>query len=368
MDDLTFHWRLYLGAVGASFVLSAVLTPAVRAAALRYGWMDAPTSSVKTHKVATPSLGGVAIYCACVLTLLGLRYWTRFPTGTLTALRGLLIGGTIVFLAGIVDDLQKKTGTGLGFKAKFFVQIVAGLQLMAWGIRIHFIKPNYLAYAVTLLWVVGITNALNIIDIMDGLSASQAVIASLAFLFISLPSKQLYVSFSAAALAGAALGFLPWNFSARRKIFMGDAGSMLLGFLLSGLALGTHYSSVNDIGVFAPLLILLVPMYDTFFVMYLRLRQGLSPFLGSKDHFALRLERLGYSRPSIVVMAAAAAAFLGFLAFLVTQLSWWWALCIYAVVVIELLLLSRALAEVVMHDEERPRRTQEAGSQSHARG
>lgn len=350
MDRLSADWRLYLGAVAASFFVSFALTPLVRALSLRFGWIDAPTSSVKTHKVATPSLGGAAIYAGYVVTLVGLRFYTRFPTGTLTSLRGLLVGGTIVFLAGIVDDLQKKTGTGLGFKAKFFVQIVAGLQLMAWGMRIRFIQPPYLAYAVTLLWIVGITNAFNIVDIMDGLSASQAAVAALSFLFISLPSEEFYVNFAAAALAGAALGFLPWNFSKKRKIFMGDAGSMLLGFLLSGLALGTRYSDVNNIGVFAPLLILLVPMYDTFFVMYLRLRKGQSPFLGSKDHFALRLEKLGYTRHTIVLMAAAAAAFLGFLAFLVTQLSLWWALCLYAVVLVEVLLLSRALAEVVMHE------------------
>jgi UDP-GlcNAc:undecaprenyl-phosphate GlcNAc-1-phosphate transferase len=343
-------WQLYLGAVAFAFGVSFMLTPLVRAASIRFGWIDAPISSVKTHKVPTPSLGGVAIYTGYVLTLIGLRFYTKFPTGTLTSLRGLLIGGTMVFLAGVVDDLQKRTGTGLGFKAKFFVQIVAGTQLMAWGMRIRFIQPSYLAYAVTLLWIVGITNAFNIIDIMDGLSSSQAVVAALSFLFISLPSEERYVNFAAAALAGAALGFIPWNFSKKRKIFMGDAGSMLLGFLLAGLSLGTRYSDVNDIGVFAPLLILLVPMYDTFFVMYLRLKKGQSPFLGSKDHFALRLEKLGYTRHTIVFMAAAAAGFLGFLSFLVTQLSLWWAMCIYAVVLVEVLLLSRSLAEVIMHD------------------
>ena len=131
---------------------------------------------------------------------------------------------------------------------------------------------------------------------------------------------------------------------------MGDSGSMLLGFLLASIALGTRYSDVNDVGVFSPLLIVLVPMYDTFFVMYLRLRKGQSPFLGSKDHFALRLEKLGYSRGKIVFMAASASAFLGFCAFLVTQLSTISAIGVYVVVLAAVLLLSQALAEIIMHD------------------
>jgi UDP-GlcNAc:undecaprenyl-phosphate/decaprenyl-phosphate GlcNAc-1-phosphate transferase len=340
-------WRLYLAAIAVSAALSGVLTPLVRAAALRFGWLDAPSSSVKTHKVATPSLGGVAIFLAFVGTLLLLREYTDFPTGTLRNLRALLIGGTLVFLLGVIDDLKKPLG--LGFKAKFTVQTLATCMLVWFGIRIRFIQPDYLAFGLTLLWVVGITNAFNIIDIMDGLSASQAAIAALTLLMISLPSEELYVNFASAALAGAAIGFLPWNLS-RKKIFMGDSGSMLLGFLLAGVSMGTSYSGVNSLGVYAPLLILLVPMYDTFFVMILRAKKGQSPFLGSKDHFALRLEELGYTRRTIVVMAAAAAAFLGFCAFLVTQLNIIWALCLHLVILIEILLLSRALAKVAMRD------------------
>jgi UDP-GlcNAc:undecaprenyl-phosphate GlcNAc-1-phosphate transferase len=184
---------------------------------------------------------------------------------------------------------------------------------------------------------------------MDGLSSSQAVVAALGFLTISLPSEELYVNFASAALAGAALGFIPWNFSSKRKIFMGDSGAMTLGFLLAGVSLGTRYSHVNNLGVFAPLLILFVPMFDTLFVMYLRLRKGHSPFLGSKDHFALRLEKLGHSRGWIVAASALVSAFLAFLAFMVTQIALPYSLCIYAAVAIEVLILSRALAKVEIH-------------------
>jgi UDP-GlcNAc:undecaprenyl-phosphate GlcNAc-1-phosphate transferase len=347
MDGFLSNWKLYLGAVAAAAGISFVLTPLVRALALSRGWMDEPSSAVKTHKVSTPSLGGVAIYCAYVGTLLLLRLWTQFPTGTLHALRSLVVGGTLVFLLGIIDDLKKPKG--LGVKAKFTIQIVAAVLLISFGIRIHFITPDYIALALTLLWTVGITNAFNIVDIMDGLSSSQAAIAALAFLMISLPSEELYVNFASAALAGAALGFIPWNLSPKRKIFMGDCGSMLLGYELAGISMGTRYSHVNDLGVYAPLLILMVPIYDTLFVSVLRLAKGQSPFMGSKDHFALRLEKLGYSRHQVVAIAAWAAAFLGFCAFLVTQVSVFWAFCIYAILVVGILRLSRSLARVVMH-------------------
>jgi UDP-GlcNAc:undecaprenyl-phosphate GlcNAc-1-phosphate transferase len=129
---------------------------------------------------------------------------------------------------------------------------------------------------------------------------------------------------------------------------MGDCGSLTLGFLLAGLSLGAHYSSVNNVGVFAPLLILFVPVFDTFFVSILRMSEGKSPFLGSKDHFALRLEKLGHSRGRVVLIAAAAAAVLGFCAFLATQYPLKQALAIYALVGAALLWVGRRLALVAM--------------------
>jgi UDP-GlcNAc:undecaprenyl-phosphate GlcNAc-1-phosphate transferase len=168
------------------------------------------------------------------------------------------------------------------------------------------------------------------------------------FLLVSLPSEEHYVNFASAAIAGSAAGFLPWNLSKRYKVFMGDCGSLTLGFLLAGVSLGARYSDVNDAGVFAPLLILFVPVFDTLFVSLLRLNQGKSPFLGSKDHFALRLERLGYARHQVVFMAALAAAVLGFCAFLATQYPLRQALALYSFVALIVFLLGRRLARVSM--------------------
>jgi UDP-GlcNAc:undecaprenyl-phosphate GlcNAc-1-phosphate transferase len=338
------------GLYAACFVLAATitlsLTPLVRLLSIRIGLLDAPSSDVKTHTTPTPIFGGIAIWAGFAGAMMLLRFTTNFPTGTLYNLRALLIGGTLIFFLGLADDLRRPQG--LDYKPKLLVQFLATSMLVLFGLRIHFIHPSWVAAGVTLVWVVGVTNSMNIIDIMDGLSASQAAVAATSFLLVSLPSQENYVKYAAAAVAGAAIGFLPWNLSKRYKVFMGDCGSLTLGFLLAGLSLGAHYSSVNNVGVFAPLLILFVPVFDTFFVSILRLNQGKSPFLGSKDHYALRMEKLGFTRHQIVLISAAAAGLLGFAAFLATLYPQNEALAVYALVAAALLWVGRRLSLVSM--------------------
>lgn len=331
---------LLLHASATAFLVTLAATPLVRSAAIRMGWLDRPETDVKTHKVAVPALGGVAVWLGFAGALVAARFMTDFPTGTLYRLRGILAGAALVFVLGVVDDLKKPHG--LDWKLKMAVQVLAALILVHFDIRIRFIQPDYLGTALTLLWVVGITNAVNIIDIMDGLAASQAAAAALGFWLIALPSEDLYVNFAAAALLGSALGFLPWNFSKNRKIFMGDSGSTLLGFTLAALALGTDFTLVNPLGVYAPLLILAVPMYDTLYVMAVRMKAGKSPFLGSRDHFALRLERMKFTRPQIVGLSCFASLFLVLAAWLVTLVPTPWAVAIY-------LLLGACIAFVTWH-------------------
>jgi UDP-GlcNAc:undecaprenyl-phosphate GlcNAc-1-phosphate transferase len=338
----------YLLAIAFSFGVSALLCPLVRSLALRYGWVDHPSTPIKTHAAATPVLGGVAIFSSYAITLFLLRFLTHFPSGTLHALRGILLGGALVFALGVADDMRKPGG--LGFRLKFAVQIAAAASLLLFGLRIRFITPVPVAVVLTVIWVVGVTNAFNIIDVMDGLSASQAAVASLAFLMIALPREQRYVNFASAALAGAALGYLPWNFSSRRKIFMGDSGSLFLGYALAAVSLGTDYSAVNRVGVYAPLMILLVPIFDTLFVAALRLRKGRSPFLGSKDHFALRLETAGWSRGAIVLFATLASLALGFCGFLLTALDVPGALAVGACVAAGAFAIAEFLWHIPVHD------------------
>jgi len=310
-----------------ALALSLLFTPLFRFFAIRFNIFDHPITSIKTHRQPVPYLGGVAITLALSLALLATRVLTNFPTGTLHNLRGILSGGIIVLILGLIDDVRLK---GVRYQWKFVIQVTAAICLMSFNVRIHFIQPWWMADALTMIWIVGIMNAVNIVDIMDGLASGVGVIACAGFLFISLPSEQIYVNFLAAALAGSLLGFMPYNLSKRFKIFMGDAGSLMLGFLLAALSLGTTYTNANNMGVFAPLLILALPIYDTVFVTILRLKKGMSPFLGSKDHFALRLEKFGFYRPEILGIVYMTAILLTFIAYEVTRLPYRATLTLYS--------------------------------------
>jgi UDP-GlcNAc:undecaprenyl-phosphate GlcNAc-1-phosphate transferase len=312
------NMSLYLFAFFSALIMSLILTPAARAAAIVLDILDHPSTKVKTHKEPVPYLGGVAIFIAFTFALLWVRVLTSFPTGTLRSLRGILIGGTFIFAVGLVDDIRHH---GLHYRTKFFFQISAALVVMLFGIRIHFVQPFWVAMALTIIWIVGVTNAFNLTDIMDGLASGIAAVAALAFLFISLPTEEIYVNFAAAALAGAVLGFFPYNTSKKSRIFMGDCGSLFLGFVASSLALGTSYGGKTEIGVFAPLVILALPIYDTILVFYLRIRKGMSPFLGSKDHYPLRMEVLGWDRKKILRFAIFVSLGLGLSAYSIAHSS-----------------------------------------------
>ena len=343
MNNLFENFRLYLLAFLLPLLLSLALTPLLRALALRFGHLDKPTD-IKTHKVPTPLFGGAAIFISFAVSLLVMRFYTSFPTGTLRDLRLILAGGGVMFALGLVDDLLKPKG--LGVRTKFAVQFGVALLTAYYGIRIHFIQPEYLAFALSMLWIVGVSNAFNLIDIMDGLSAGQAALAAFGFLLIAFPSESIYVNFASAALAGAALGFLPYNFSKKYKIFMGDSGSLFCGYVLAVIAMGTRYSDVNPLGVYAPLFILAVPIYDTVFVSVLRLRRGHSPFLGSRDHFALRLEHIGFTRRQVVRLSALATLALSLFAWLITQVPLAWGVLIVVVLAVEFVLIGLAIAKI----------------------
>lgn len=343
MTDLLENFRLYLLAFLLPFLLSLGFTPLVRLAAVKFGLLDNPTD-IKTHKTPTPLFGGLAIFAAFAVSLAVMRFYTSFPTGTLRDLRVILLGGGVMFLLGFIDDLRKPDG--LGVKVKFAVQFTVAFFTVLYGVRINFIQPDYLSFALSVVWIVGVSNAFNIIDIMDGLSAGQAALAAFGFLLIAFPSESIYVNFASASLAGAALGFLPYNFSKKFKIFMGDSGSLFCGFVLALVAMGTKYSAVNPLGVYAPLFILAVPIYDTIFVSVLRLRRGHSPFVGSRDHFALRLEKIGFSRRQVVRLASLSTLALSLFAWLITQVPLAWGVLIVGVLGLEFVLIGVAIAKI----------------------
>ena len=309
---------LYLLTFLMSFFLAAVLTPFFRFVAIKFNIYDKPITAVKTHKISTPYLGGLAIWAGWAISLLIIRLISNFPTGTLNNLRSLIVGSLLLLILGLCDDIKKG---GLGFKFKFLIQIIACLiVVVGFDIRINFIENYFLSVVVSIFWIIGLSNAFNIIDIMDGLSSGVAAISALLFFVIAFPSEMIYVNFCSLALCAACLGFIPYNLSKKRKIFMGDTGSLAIGFILATVAMGTSYTKINPVAVFAPLLVLAVPIFETTFVSIIRMKKGKNPFLGSKDHFPLRLEKAGLSRPKILFFVYCMAFIFGILA---------WFLCRY---------------------------------------
>ena len=233
------------------------------------------------------------------------------------ALRGLIIGSIPVVVIGTVDDLHPK---GIHYLLKFAFQSIGAAILVVNGLGADFINPNAIAIALSLLWIVGITNAINLIDVKDGLASSVAMISSIGFLVLSLSADSAYLKVMSVALIGACLGFLPYNLSKKYRIFLGDGGSLFIGFVLSAMALGTPLSGGDNIKMLAPLLILAIPIYETLLLTIYRLKRGNSPFMGSKDHFALRMEKLGLSQSAILIVTVVAALALNVIAVICTRI------------------------------------------------
>ncbi|MEF3279520.1 MAG: undecaprenyl/decaprenyl-phosphate alpha-N-acetylglucosaminyl 1-phosphate transferase [Elusimicrobiota bacterium] len=334
---------IYFKSFLVSLLLSLIAVPVARYISIRLGHYDVP-GGIKTHSGNVPLLGGVGVIFSFIVTLVIFRFFTSFPTGTLRELRYIIIGGLLIFLIGFVDDLRKP----IGIKAwvKFVIEVIIAVFMITRGFSIDFIKPQYVAYFLTVLWIVGITNALNIIDIMDGLCSSQVFIASMAFFFITMPSEAVHVNFLSIVLAGAILGFIPYNLSNKYKIFLGDSGSLFCGFILSVVSLGAEYSDLNPLGVYAPVLILSIPIYDTLYVSYLRMKKGISPFTGTRDHFALRFEAMGYGRRKIVIMATFFSVVMALLAYTATLVRLWYGIIIYLIAFIFFIFISKYISSV----------------------
>jgi len=290
-------------------------------------FLDVP-AGLKTHENAVPVLGGLSIFIATLISLTVIRFITNFPTGTLHSLRGIFIGGTLIFTIGILDDLHKPKGMPVW--VKLTVQALAAVALIYYDITIHAISSVWISYPLTFFWLVGLTNAFNLLDISDGLCVSQAVICTIGLAAISLPSEFVYVNFAAVALLGACFGFWPQN-HAKHKVFLGDSGATFLGFMIAALSIGTGYCKHVSFGCLAPLFILAVPLFDTFFVIIARLKKGKNPLKGSDDHLALRLKRRGVSNQAVLLSFGATALLFNAMAYLLTRCSSWVALLLFCI-------------------------------------
>jgi UDP-GlcNAc:undecaprenyl-phosphate/decaprenyl-phosphate GlcNAc-1-phosphate transferase len=308
-----------IGVLVAAFALSAALVPAAGWVARRYGVMDDPGPR-KVHQAPTPRIGGIAVWAAFTLVVLAgylgapavsrLAWVETHLAGPVAMLQeayrvegklmALLLGAAIAFLVGLLDDVL-----GNRFKVGFKLsgQVLAAVVLVAGGIRTDFLYYDVLNGALTLVWVVGITNAFNLLDNMDGLSAGVAFVASLVLLVNAWILGEFFISLVLVALMGSLLGFLVYNFHPA-SIFLGDSGSLFIGFTLASLTLLQRYvshASSTLFPVLMPVLVLALPILDTATVMFIRVREGRPIYVGDSRHLSHRLVSLGMKPPLAVV-------------------------------------------------------------------
>ncbi len=316
------------GVVGLAFILSLAGTVLMRKLALAWGFIDQPGRD-RFHRTPTPLLGGVAIFLAVLLpsllVLVLARVWSA--AGAPSWLEGLavhipgvvektplalaILGGcAVLHIVGLIDD-RKNLGPWL----KLVAQVLVACAVVFIGkVRLLEMLGEPVSSIASILWLVLITNAFNFLDNIDGLSAGVAAICSAALLAAAAASGQLFVAGWLCLLLGASLGFLVFNFPPA-KIFMGDAGSLVLGFMLGVVSILTTYypggSSGMYYGIFAPIVLLAVPLYDTISVVLLRIRNRRNPMVGDRRHFSHRLLRRGMSPTKAILtiyLATAATA------------------------------------------------------------
>ena len=340
---------LYLLTFILALLFALYGVPIARKAALKYGIVDAPDGLLKHQKEPVPYFGGLAVYLAFLMSLV---FTFEFRHDVL----GIILGGTIVVMLGLIDDFGVLTPW-----TKLIGQLLAVFVLIKSGIRIEIAAfPEWLDLALTVLWMVGLINAFNLLDIMDGLSAGVGAVSASCLLVVALLQGDQAIAVMLVALLGSLLGFLKYNWHPAR-IYMGDTGAMLIGLLIGAMAMIGKYPSDHPLSLLTPVFIVGIPIFDTLFVMYIRYRRGLPIFWGSPDHIAIRLRHWGLSVPQIVITSYVATGIVGVigLAMLTVSLEAGWILC--AGTVGTLLLITMMLKKV---DVRRPERAGIAPAQS----
>jgi UDP-GlcNAc:undecaprenyl-phosphate GlcNAc-1-phosphate transferase len=288
------------------FAISA--TPGARWVALKLGIIDQPAAR-KVHTTPIPRFGGIAMYVAVVAALVVFRQRFRFDQ-----LVSILLGATWVSFLGVWDDRW-----GLRPILKLGGQVVAAIILIVTDVQVQLLPWQVLNWTLTVVWVIGLTNAINFLDNMDGLSGGIAAIASAFFLLLAVQNGQYLVGGLSAALLGASIGFLVYNFNPA-SIFMGDTGSLFLGFMLAALGIKLRFPGNTDaITWMVPIIVLGVPIFDTTLVVFSRIRRGLHPVTPGKDHTSHRLLSIGFTQREAVMSLYLVGGILGMVATFVTK-------------------------------------------------
>lgn len=317
-----------------AFLLSLYGVPIARRAALKFGIVDCPDGRLKHQRDPVPYLGGLAIYLAFLISL-------AFTFELRHDVLGIVLAATLVMMLGLIDDFGVLT-PGI----KLLGQLLAVFVLIKSGIRIEIASiPDWLDIALTVVWIIGITNAFNLLDIMDGLSAGVGAISAAFLCVVAVLNGDQAIAFMVAALLGSLVGFLRYNWRPA-SIYMGDSGAMFIGLMLGAVSMIGKYTEGHSISLLTPVLILGMPIFDTLFVMYIRFLRGLPIFLGSPDHMAIRLRHWGLSVTEVVIISYIGAAGLGAIGLLVMSVSQDLAIGLSGLTVLCLGLLAVALTRV----------------------
>ena len=314
---------MYFWAFAVALAVSVLIMPAVIFLAEKTGAMDAPNAR-KVHKKPIPRIGGLGIYLAFMAAIVFVAIKFKLDDEMLRETFGLVLSGSLVVALGLIDDYKN-----LPAKIKLLGQIgAAAVLVLLFDVRIDFVTDpfgdyiylEWFAIPATMFWLVGLTNTVNLIDGLDGLAAGVSAIASFTILLVALEQHFTLVAVVTAALAGAALGFLKYNFNPAR-IFMGDTGSMFLGFMLAGISVTGAFKSVAAIALIVPILALGLPILDTTFAIVRRVRGGVPIFKPDKGHLHHRLLNVGFTQCQAVLLMYVISALFGLSAIALTAVS-----------------------------------------------
>jgi UDP-GlcNAc:undecaprenyl-phosphate GlcNAc-1-phosphate transferase len=321
-----------------SLGISLSLTPLIRQIALSYNLVARPKAD-RWHKSPTALLGGIAIFAAFLIPCLIYQGLSRPALG-------ILIGAGILFFWGLYDDIFRVSP-----QLKLLGQIIAACIAVFSGVKFNFTPLSTFNSVITIFWIVAVTNAFNLIDNIDGLACGVAFIASFFLFLSSLLRSDPAISLLAVILSGAALGFLPYNFNPA-KIFMGDAGSMFLGFILAAISiLSSAQHATNLLATLAvPVLILAVPIFDTALVSFMRNVYGRSLFQGGKDHTSHRLVSLGLSERKTVLLLYLLSGLFGLIALAYSKIDILIVSILTVLALVVLLFFGIFLAEIKAYD------------------
>ena len=311
-----FDQRLIYGvaAVICSFLFSCLLTPSVRALALKIGAVDTPKDERRMHKKPIPLIGGLAVFISFTLTTF------LFSSEITTELYAIWTGGTILIILGALDDLYD-----LNPWIKLLGQIVAAACAISEGIIVReiyvfsrYVELGWLAYPLTALWIVVLVNAFNLIDGLDGLSSGVCAITCMTLTVVALLYGNIGSALIAGVLMGACLGFLPYNFYPA-KIFIGDTGAYFLGFVLAVISVGGVFKISAVISFLLPVIVFALPLFDTTLAFLRRIAHRQPPFSGDKKHLHHRLIAFGLSQRQAVLVLYVVSALFGMIAIIFTD-------------------------------------------------